>query len=68
MQYLDLVHLAERKRDALPGQRHMPARLRMPVVGACLDPRGNRPDDDGPFFTDGPYIETKEYTGAGRNT
>jgi hypothetical protein len=58
MQYLHLVYLAERKRGMLacrglpgtspPGFQMPPHELR-------------RLDEEGAFFTDGPYIETKEY-------
>lgn len=69
MQYLDLVRLAEWKCKALSGRKYAPAgEPRMPAVGAHQDEAGVPPDDDSAFFTDGPYIETKEYTGAGRDS
>jgi hypothetical protein len=64
MQYLRLVHLAERQREARPGREQlaMPGRFPVPDVLREEPGRGCAPlDNQNAFFTDGPFIETKEY-------
>jgi hypothetical protein len=68
MQYLQLVYLAERKREALAGLKQVPVRSGFPALDTPRNERRRTSaplDDDRLFFTDGPYIETKEYL-AGR--
>jgi hypothetical protein len=68
MQYLPLVHLAERKREASAGRKRVPMRNGFPAPDTPRNERRRTSaplDDDRLFFTDGPYIETKEYL-AGR--
>jgi len=64
MQYLHLVYLAEQERKALTGRNPVPMRSRLLVLDT-LPYEGRRTsavlDDGSLFFTDGPYIETKEY-------
>jgi len=64
MQYLHLVCLAEQKRKAPAGRDDVAMRGRFPALDALPDysrRASARLDDGGAFFTDGPYIETKEY-------
>lgn len=70
MQYLHLVYLAEWKNAALAGREQAAASPSIPTVDALRDERresASRSDDDSPFFTDGPYVETKEYIVGSRN-
>jgi len=70
MQYLHLVHLAEWKNEALAGCEEVAPSTSIPTANAVRVERREilpRSDDDSPFFTDGPYIETKEYIVGSRN-
>jgi len=70
MPYLHLVYLAEWKNGALAGRQQVGASASIPAVDPLRDERregASRSDDDSPFFTDGPYIETKEYIIGSRN-
>jgi hypothetical protein len=67
MQYLHLVYLAERKNGAPADRERVAASAPVAAVAAVDASRAASreipppSDDDGPFFTDGPYVETKEY-------
>jgi hypothetical protein len=64
MQYLHLVYLAEQQRKVLTGRDDAAMRGRLLALDTLPDVgrRTSAMADDGSlFFTDGPYIETKEY-------
>lgn len=71
MQYLHLVYIAEQQRGALTGREEKaPVKTRFRALDTSRDqhaPPAVPPDDDNMFFTDGPYIETKEYLAGCRN-
>jgi hypothetical protein len=70
MQDLHLAYLAEWKNGTLAGREQVAASASIPTADALRVERREilpRSDDDSPFFTDGPYIETKEYIVGSRN-
>ena len=68
MQYLHLVYLAEQQRRALAGRDAVATWNRFPAPDtAAVERRSPQlQDDDCSFFTDGPFIETKEYLAGGK--
>lgn len=68
MQYLHLVYHADQKRKALAGRDDVATWNRFPALDtAAVERRSPQLQDDGcTFFTDGPFIETKEYLAGGK--